>query len=102
MDLLHKGVTEKFIEVTMEGYEKSFGREFGGVVPGVFTDEPNIEVQGKDNIRWTPDLFDRFKERWGYDLVPHLPSMVTSINFSVTPLCSRSTYENPAYHGDLP
>ena len=79
VDLLHKGVTEKFIEVTMEGYEKSFGREFGGVVPGVFTDEPNIEVQRKDNIRWTPDLFDRFKERWGYDLVPHLPSLYEEV-----------------------
>lgn len=79
VDLLHKGVTEKFIEVTMKGYEKSFGKEFGRVVPGIFTDEPNIEVQGRDNIRWTPDLFDRFRERWGYDLVPHLPSLYEEV-----------------------
>jgi hypothetical protein len=75
VDLLARGVTERFIEVTMEGYEKHIGSEFGRTVPGVFTDEPNIEVQGEGNIRWTPDLFERFRQQWGYDLVPHLPSL---------------------------
>jgi len=79
VDLLHKGVTEKFIEVTMNGYEKHIGKEFGHVVPGVFTDEPNIEVQGEDNVRWTPDLFDQFKERWGYNLEPNLPSLYEEV-----------------------
>jgi len=79
VDLLARGVTEKFIEVTMAGYEKHIGAEFGRTVPGVFTDEPNIEVQGRDNIRWTPDLFATFHERWGYDLVPHLPSLYEEV-----------------------
>lgn len=79
VDLLAKGVTEKFIEVTMQGYEKHLGSEFGHTIPGVFTDEPNIEVQGENNIRWTPDLFDRFTERWGYDLIPHLPSLYEEV-----------------------
>ena len=76
VDLIHPGVTEKFIELTMTGYEKSIGREFGGTVPGIFTDEPNISTpQGKNCVRWTPDLFDRFQERWGYDLKTSLPSL---------------------------
>ncbi|SEK19162.1 glycosyl hydrolase [Parapedobacter koreensis] len=79
VDLLKAGVTEKFIEVTMAGYERHFGKEFGHTVPGVFTDEPNIEVQGENNIRWTPDLFEQFKQRWGYDLVPHLPSLYEEV-----------------------
>src|SRR5690606_39023829 len=79
VDLLARGVTEKFIEVTMEGYEKHIGAEFGRTVPGIFTDEPNIAVQGKDNIRWTPDLFDTFRDRWGYDLVPHLPALYEEV-----------------------
>lgn len=79
VDLMVKGVTEKFIEVTMKGYEQSFGNEFGKTVPGIFTDEPNIEVQGSGNIRWTPDLFEVFKARWGYDLETHLPSLFEEV-----------------------
>ncbi|MDR1937230.1 MAG: hypothetical protein LBQ73_01860, partial [Tannerellaceae bacterium] len=66
VDLLLPGVTEKFIEVTMKGYEKSLKDEFGKTVPGIFTDEPNIVTSG--GLRWTPDLFDVFQKRWGYDL----------------------------------
>jgi len=79
VDLMAKGVTEKFIDITMAGYEKTFGNEFGKTVPGVFTDEPNIEVQGENNIRWTPDLFTAFQKTWGYDLRPHLPSLYEQV-----------------------
>lgn len=75
VDLMAPGVTQKFIEVTMKGYEKSVGAEFGKTVPGIFSDEPNIEVQGGGNIRWTPDLFSHFRATWGYDLAPHLPEL---------------------------
>ncbi len=75
VDLLAKGVTEKFIEVTMRGYEKHLGGELGGTIPGIFTDEPNIESQGSGNIRWTPDLFDVFQQKWGYSLAENLPSL---------------------------
>ena len=71
VDLLAAGVTEKFIDVTMKGYEKTIGDEFGKTVPGVFTDEPNIVTSG--GLRWTPDLFDVFQKQWGYDLKPLLP-----------------------------
>jgi len=75
VDLLVKGVTEKFIDVTMSGYTKSIGAEFGKTVQGIFSDEANIETQGGGNIRWTPDLFSVFRQKWGYDLLPHLPSL---------------------------
>ncbi|MDR0698907.1 MAG: hypothetical protein LBG28_06790 [Tannerella sp.] len=71
VDLLVSGVTEKFIDVTMKGYENAIGNEFGKTVPGVFTDEPNIVTSG--GLRWTPDLFDVFRQQWGYDLKPLLP-----------------------------
>ncbi len=73
VDLLYEGVTEKFIDITMAGYEKSSLNEFGKTVPGIFTDEPNISSPG--GIRWTPDLFSKFLERWGYDLKTCLPSL---------------------------
>lgn len=73
VDLLLEGVTEKFIEVTMQGYERVSGKEFGKTVPGIFTDEPNINPPG--DITWTPRLFVRFQQRWGYDLKTQLPSL---------------------------
>jgi len=73
VDLMVKGVTEKFIDVTMKGYEQSIGAEFGKTVRGVFSDEANIETQGSGNVRWTPDLFTAFREKWGYELLPNLP-----------------------------
>lgn len=77
VDLLYPGVTQKFIEVTMTGYEKKFGAEFGNTVPGTFTDEPQINSPG--GIRWTPDLFERFRERWHYDLQTNLPSLFEEV-----------------------
>src|SRR5664280_1840638 len=73
VDLLYPGVTQKFIEVTMKGYEKYLGAEFGKTIPGTFTDEPQIESPG--GIRWTPDLFDVFRKKWHYDLKAQLPSL---------------------------
>jgi hypothetical protein len=73
VDLLYPGVTEKFIEITMDGYKRALGDEFGKTVPGWFTDEPNINPPG--GIRWTPDLFDVFRAKWGYDLKACLPSL---------------------------
>lgn len=71
VDLLVKGVTEKFLDITMSGYEKTFGKELGPVIKGIFSDEPCIPSSG--GVRWTPDLFDVFREKWGYDLKNALP-----------------------------
>lgn len=80
VDLIKPGVTEKFIEVTMTGYEEVIGSEFGKRVPGIFTDEPNIAPQGGSGlIRWTPDLYEQFEKRWGYKLEPHLVSLVEDV-----------------------
>lgn len=75
VDLIYPGVTEKFIGITMTGYEQ-FADHFGNLIPGVFTDEPNIAPPGGKNcIRWTPDLYERFHERWGYRLEENLLSL---------------------------
>ncbi len=77
VDLIHPGVTRKFLETTMTGYEEWIGEDFGGTVPGIFTDEPNIgPAGGRGLIRWTGDLIEVFEERWGYDLKTNLNSLV--------------------------
>lgn len=79
VDLLLPGVTEKFIDVTMRGYEKALGADFGGIVPGIFTDEPNINPPGRGAVKYTPDLFTQFEKRWGYDLKVNLPSLFEEV-----------------------
>jgi len=78
VDLLYKGVTDKFLEVTMtKGYERNVA-DFGATVSGIFTDEPNLEaaISRGSFMRWTPDLWDVFQERWDYDLRTNLPSLI--------------------------
>jgi len=80
VDLMVKGVAEKFIDVTMTGYERVAGPDFSGVVPGVFTDEPNIATpRSNETVRWTPDLFSWFREKWGYGLEACLPSLFEEV-----------------------
>jgi len=77
VDLIYKGVTEKFMELTMtKGYEKNKA-DFGQTLKGIFTDEPNLEaaLSKGSMLRWTPDLWDAFQQRWGYDLKVNLPSL---------------------------
>ena len=78
VDLLYRGVTEKFLDITMtRGYERNLA-DFGQTVPGIFTDEPNLEARMGKNalLRWTPDLWEAFRQRWGYDLRANLPALV--------------------------
>ncbi len=81
VDLLYKGVTQKFMDITMKGYEKYNKADFGKTLMGIFTDEPNLEAaMGKNSaFRWTPDLYKEFKKKWGYDLQINLPSLVDEI-----------------------
>ena len=73
VDLLKPGVTEKFIEVTLEAYKRELGGQFGKRVLGSFTDEPQIRPGG--GLPWTGDLAEQFEKRWGYSLVDCLPSL---------------------------
>ncbi len=77
VDLLRPGVTEEFLEVTLETYRKRFGDQFGKLVPGSFTDEPHLRPAG--GIHWSKDFLDRFEARWGYSLRGHLPSLFEEV-----------------------
>ena len=73
VDLLYPGVTQKFLEVTLDAYKREIGGEFGRLVPGVFTDEPELRPAG--GLPWTDDLPQVFEKRWGYSLLGSLPSL---------------------------
>ena len=73
VDLLRPGVTEKFLEVTLDAYKAHFGKEFGGLIPGSFTDEPHLKPCG--DIHWTPDLPEQYRLRWNEDFFEGLPNL---------------------------
>jgi len=77
VDLLKPGVTEKFIEVTMEEYRRQIGEHFGKRVPGWFTDEPHLAPAG--GLHWSDHLPQLFQERWGYSLIDHLPQLARPV-----------------------
>jgi hypothetical protein len=77
VNLLSPGVTEKFLEVTMEPYRREIGKQFGKRVPGVFCDEPNIRPVG--DLPWSETLAQEFQKRWGYSLLDHLPSLMRPV-----------------------
>ena len=81
VDLLAYGITERFIKTTMQGYEEYLGEDLGTTVPGIFTDEPNINTRGDDQnvIRFTPVLFNKFKEKYGYQLQNYLPCLYEEV-----------------------
>jgi hypothetical protein len=83
LDTLSEKATARFIEVTHDAYARSVGEDFGPVIPGIFTDEPNhggLSLrEGGGNAPWTDSLPQVFKDRYGYDLIPHLPEIFFKI-----------------------
>jgi hypothetical protein len=77
VDLTRPGVTEKFLEITLEPYRKELGSEFGKRIKGSFTDEPHLK--GVGSYHWTPDLPEQFQKRWGYSLIDNLPSLAFQV-----------------------
>ncbi|MEM2739919.1 MAG: glycosyl hydrolase [Candidatus Bathyarchaeia archaeon] len=103
VDLLDPNTIEKFIEAAYEPYAHRYLKYFGGVVPGVFTDEPNFSASRPPRVRtpaaipprgprfpvvalpWTDNLSTMFKERYGYDVLDRLPELFLDIgNYTET------------------
>ena len=81
-DMMQKGVTEKFIELTHEGYFKHSGGEFGKTIPGIFTDEMTLCRAGP--FPWTDDLPEWFEKKFGYSILEVLP-LLNDVTDTVLP-----------------
>ncbi|MBR6767066.1 MAG: hypothetical protein IKM02_03860 [Clostridia bacterium] len=82
---LDKKTIQKFIEITYERYLETVGDDFGGVVPAIFTDEPQFSRKGtlgfanEDKnviLPWSKDVPETFKAAYGEDLVENLPELL--------------------------
>ncbi|MGC9453385.1 MAG: glycosyl hydrolase [Phycisphaerae bacterium] len=88
LDTMNGEAVEEFIHVTHQAYADRYSKHFGGVIPAIFTDEPNYGGWGssrsRPHLQWTPNLPREFRRRRGYDLRDHLPELVypTAAGFS--------------------
>ncbi|MGN0802454.1 MAG: hypothetical protein ACI4MF_07675 [Candidatus Faecivicinus sp.] len=82
---LDKATIRRFIEVTYERYLKAVGGDFGGVVPAIFTDEPQFSRKStlgfareeKDVILpWSDDVPETFRAAYGEEILDHLPELL--------------------------
>ncbi|HBX25353.1 MAG TPA: hypothetical protein DEF61_03710, partial [Firmicutes bacterium] len=81
VDLLNKDATDAFIASTHEQYKINLKEYYGSVIKGFFTDEPGFyqnyleQAKNLNTIIWTKKFPTEFKEIFGYDLRPYLPTL---------------------------
>jgi len=84
LDTLSDEAVAEFVKVTHEAYTREVSEDLGGVIPGIFTDEPNhggfSMRENAGSAPWTDKLPAVFKERYGYDLMDHLPEVFLKID----------------------
>ena len=83
LDTMSKEAVDEFIRITHTAYLKEVGEDFGGVIPGIFTDEPNyLNFRNYDKssievlLPWTDKLSEYFKSRCNYSIIDNLPSLI--------------------------
>ncbi len=74
VNLLEPEVTREFLRRTHELYRERVGADFGGAVPGIFTDEPNILTTGR-GFPWWDGLPAAFSAWTGRDFWLDAPWM---------------------------
>ncbi len=81
VDLLNGDATDAFIACTHAEYKRRFPEHWGNVIKGFFTDEPGFyqnyfeQAKNLNSIAWTGSFPKRFKEAYGYDILPYLPTL---------------------------
>ncbi|MBQ2704184.1 MAG: hypothetical protein IJF58_01395 [Clostridia bacterium] len=84
VNTLDPAAMKRFIEVTYDRYLETVGDDFGGLIPAIFTDEPQISFKKElpfakytDDITipWTDDLPQTYAKAYGEDLLKRLPEI---------------------------
>ncbi|MDR2135216.1 MAG: hypothetical protein LBO76_01225, partial [Treponema sp.] len=86
---LDPATIREFIRVTYERYGKDFSADFGGLIPAIFTDEPQFSQKGTLNyaleekdvtLPWTTDIEESYRAAYGGEsLVAGLPELLWNL-----------------------
>jgi hypothetical protein len=73
VDKLNPKATQKYINLTHDGYKNAVGEYFGDTILFAFTDEPSAgTVSPGRQIPWTEGLGDDFEKQFGYRIEKYL------------------------------
>jgi len=76
-NVLSAKAVDTFIDVAYRPYAERYKTAVKkGVLPGVFTDEPNYRPRTAGGLCWTKEVPGEFLKRRGYDIVPLLPALL--------------------------
>ncbi|MDR2535897.1 MAG: hypothetical protein LBD29_07700 [Treponema sp.] len=77
---------QEFIKITYKRYEHFFSKDFGGVIPAIFTDEPQFAKKGTLNfaqeekdviLPWTDNINETFTAAYpGENLIEGIPELL--------------------------
>lgn len=85
VDTLSKPAIDDFINTTHERYKEVVGDDFGGVIPAIFTDEPqvyhktcmDVSLEPEDvKLPFTTDFNNTYKKEYNADFFDTLPELV--------------------------
>ncbi len=85
IDTLNPAAAEEFLRLTYDVYRERFGQDFGGLIPAIFTDEPQFASKrtladslsgGRAVFPWTPLFPSFFQKKYGYDITDRLPELI--------------------------
>jgi hypothetical protein len=76
-DILNPQSVKRFIELSYEMYFERFGKEFGKLIQGAFTDEPS---PSGFVYPWTKKFPEEFQTDHGYEILDYLPHLAMDID----------------------
>lgn len=85
IDVFNPEAVAYFIKVTHERYYEKIGKDFGGSVPSIFTDEPQMAGKfafatpfddGDAKLSYTDDMDETFKAQYGISLLSIVPEVL--------------------------
>ncbi|GEM_PF-388913 len=97
-NLLNPEAVELFIQLTHEEYYKRFGKYFGTLIKGIFSDEPSVayyyeQYEGDSDtevrLAWYPELEEEYRELTGHELKEDLRAHLQG----TAPFCYRVPYQ---------
>lgn len=84
VDTLNPEAVKAFLDSTYERYKDKLGKDFGTLIPAIFTDEPQftpkqrasgIDARKEVILPFTDKLPELFQEAYGLDLLDYLPEL---------------------------
>ncbi|HHW47010.1 MAG TPA: hypothetical protein GXX14_00120 [Clostridiaceae bacterium] len=80
INILDEKAVEAFLRITYDKYYEQLGESFGDCIKGFFTDEVSLMVYREAKppyvaIPWRYDMPEKFRGKYGYDLVSCLPAL---------------------------